>query len=156
MAYQDRERPDSAARAFEGQPGRYESALAWVSRLTNGLARAAGLALLLVGLWAGVKVVFEAWGLYRDPSAVERLARIVDRASHVDSLVAPRPAAPTGSEGGARPAPPSPQDSAFRPSYFIAWVIAILLLLLVGKLASWIARAGGAVAIVAGRSPPDR
>jgi hypothetical protein len=140
--HDDRDAPDNTA--TDRRAGGVDVWL-WLSRFTNGVVRAAGVALVLVGLWAGVKVVFEAWSLYRDPTAVDRLARVIDRASHVDSLIpAPAAAPPAGNPAG-RPA--APADERFRPSYFLAWVVAILLLLLVGKLASWTIRAGGQLAI---------
>jgi disulfide bond formation protein DsbB len=155
MGYQDRDEPSTQTRREPG-PRRFDFALL-ASLLTNGIVRAAGVALVLVGLWAGVKVVFEAWGLYRDPAAVDRLARVIDRASHVDTLLAPRPGAPAGTgETGAR-ATPAPQSSeeAFKPSYFLAWTLAILMLLLVGKLASWTVHAGGKLALSVGPGRPS-
>lgn len=140
--HDDRDAPDNIA--MDSRAGGLAVWL-WLSRFTNGVVRAAGVALVLVGLWAGVKVVFEAWSLYRDPTAVDRLARVIDRASHVDSLIpAPGAAPPAGSPAGR---PGAPTEERFRPSYFLAWVVAILLLLLVGKLASWTVRAGGQLAI---------
>jgi disulfide bond formation protein DsbB len=141
-----REAPPRRAAAGEGM----DLALL-ASRLTNGVVRVAGLVLVVVGLWAGVKVVVEAWGLYQDPSAVERLARVIDRASHIDSLVGPRAAEAAPPQTGARPlAGTASPEETFRPSYFLAWALAILLLLLVGKLASWTVRAGGALALSPG------
>jgi disulfide bond formation protein DsbB len=147
MGYQDRvEREESGVVGPEGLTG-------WAglaSSLTNGVVRVAGLALVLVGLWAGVKVLVEAWGLYRDPAAIERLARVIDQASHVDALVSPRNSASAGDASGRSAGSAQAGEAPFRPSYFLAWVIAILLLLLVGKLASWTLRAGGALALSPG------
>lgn len=158
MAYHDRD--DRALRTDRDQdrgpePSRLDLARI-ASGVTTAVVRLAGVALVLVGLWAGVKVVFEAWGLYREPAAVDRLARVIDRASHVDALLAPRPVAATEATGkvGA-PATPA-TDEAFRPSYFLAWTLAILLLLLVGKLASWTVRAGGELALAPGPGPGRR
>jgi hypothetical protein len=156
MAYHDRD--DRALRAErererdqEREPAPSRLDLGRIaSGVTTAVVRLAGVALVLVGLWAGVKVVFEAWGLYREPAAVDRLARVIDRASHVDALLAPRPAAGAEAQGKAgTPAAPAPEE-AFRPSYFLAWTLAILLLLLVGKLASWTVRAGGELALAPG------
>jgi disulfide bond formation protein DsbB len=152
MGYQDRDKRENRA-ANLPEEKRFDLA-SLASGAVTALVRVAGLVLVLVGLWAGVKVVLEAWGLYRDPTAVERLATVIDRASHIDALISPRAAA-TPTEGAARPgsstqAPAEP----FRPSYFLAWAVAILLLLLVGKLASWTVRAGGQLALSTGASPP--
>ena len=150
MGYQNRDEQGLQTRR-DPAPARFDVAL-FASRLTTAVVRAAGLALVLVGLWAGVKVVFEAWGLYRDPAAVDRLARVIDRASHVDALMAPRSGstASAGETGTRGTPPPQTSEESFRPSYFLAWTLAILMLLLVGKLASWTVRAGGELALAIG------
>ena len=155
MAYQDRdERTHQDARERETSPTGSNLAL-FASRTTNAFVRLVGVALVLVGLWAGVKVVFEAWGLYQQPAAIDRLARVIDQASHVDSLLVSRP--PAASEGGAKAGATTQQapEEPFRLSYFLAWTLAILLLLLIGKLATWTVRAGGDLAISRGPSRRD-
>jgi disulfide bond formation protein DsbB len=152
MAYHDRDERERRSSPLPPDRGLDLGLIA--SRTLNAIVRTAGLVLVLVGLWAGIKVVVEAWGLYRDPTAVERLATVINRASHIDSLVSPRPASP-GAEGPTRPGSTAPvAEEAFRPSYFLAWAVAIFLLLLVGKLASWTIRAGGQLALSTGPSPP--
>ena len=156
MAYQDRdERTPQDTREREAAPTGSNLALL-ASRTTNAFVRLVGVALVLVGLWAGVKVVFEAWGLYQQPAAIDRLARVLDHASHVDSLLVSRP--PAASEGGGKAGASATQqapEEPFRLSYFLAWTLAILLLLLIGKLATWTVRAGGELAISRGPSRRD-
>lgn len=142
MAYYDHE-PES---------GEDAGALGVTNQLLRILVRLLGLGLLLVGLWAGVKVVLEAWYLYQQPERIERFARAIERGSNMDralSRLAPVRAAeqpdPAGAEvaGRAAAAPESDPAESFRLSYFIAWVIAILLLMLVGRLALGAAKTGG-------------
>ena len=156
MAYQDRdERAPQDARVREAARMGVGRALL-ASRTTNAFVRLVGIALGLGGLWAGVKVVFEAWGLYQQPAAIDRLARVIDHASHVDSLLVSRP--PAASEGGGKAGTSAAQqtpEEPFRLSYFLAWALAILLLLLIGKLSTCTVRAGGELALSRGPSRRD-
>ncbi len=107
-----------------------------------------GFVLLIVGLWVALAVLLEAWSLYRSPVGIERFAQAIEQGSRIDQSLAragqdktePDEAAPSG-------APPKAQvgDSVlgFRLSYFIAWVIAILLLMLIGRLAIAAVKTGG-------------
>lgn len=133
------------------------------------LVRLVGIGLLLVGLWVGVKVVMEAWNLYSNPDngRVERVAAAIDRGSNLDKLLnAARPAPATGTAPSAgtdaterdavaeRLEPPAASTPAgdddlanLRLSYFLAWIIVLLLLLIVGRLAMAAVRTGGELAL---------
>jgi hypothetical protein len=127
--------------------------------------RATGVVLLLVGLGVAIRVMFEAWGLYAEPVRIERLAAAIERGSGLDkALNAQRPAAlePKGLASleppevpgapGATPlraaaagdAEPQPE---IRLSYFVAWAVAVVLLLLVGRLSIAAIRTGGELAL---------
>lgn len=108
------------------------------------LVRIAGLVLLGVGLWAALGVINEAWSIYQNPksSRVEALARAIDGATHIDLVLAPSQRTDAGTDA-ARPE----RASTLRLSYFIAWPIVMLLLLLVGRLAMAAMKTGGELAL---------
>lgn len=108
------------------------------------LVRLAGLVLLGVGLWAALGVINEAWSIYQNPksSRVESLARAIDEATRIDTVLAPSQRADAGA-GAAGPE----RASTLRLSYFIAWPIVMLLLLLVGRLAMAAMKTGGELAL---------
>lgn len=151
MGYDDRDAPEP--------PG--TGAVTLLNRITGLLVRLAGLGLLLVGLWAGIAVVQEAWGLYRQPESIERFTQAVERGSHIDDILS-APAAPAA-EGAVQQPPPgsssaplgtfeqAPADPAggqqLRLSYFVAWVIVLSLLLIIARIAVWLIRTGGELAL---------
>lgn len=112
-----------------------QSTMSWLVRL-------AGLVLLGVGLWAALGVINEAWSIYQNPksSRVESLARAIDEATRIDTVLAPSQRADAGAAGPER-------ASTLRLSYFIAWPIVMLLLLLVGRLAMAAMKTGGELAL---------
>lgn len=129
------------------------------SRLINLCVRALGMVLLLVGFAIALMVIANAWSLYQDPAEIERFARAVEQGSNLDLTLASATArgaaqletgAPTVDDGeeisAARPAPPTSQP-AFRFSYFVAWLLAIMLLLLIGRLSIAAIRTGGELAL---------
>lgn len=131
----------------------------WVDRSTgllNLTVRSLGLVLLMVGMFVALLVIVSAWSLYDNPSTIETFAQAVERGSNldltlshvtasareqVDAGVSPELAGPDAEN---TPAPPAPQ---FHFSYFAAWLIAILLLLLIGRLAIAAVRTGGELAL---------
>jgi hypothetical protein len=109
-------------------------------------ARLAGLVLLLVGVWGAVQVLGEAWDLYRDPDTVERFAEAVERGTHIDRILVPGNRQALGSGEGSYPA----TGDDFRPSHILGWVLAVVLLLLLGRLAYWILMAGSTLVVPSG------
>ena len=127
-------------------------------RRLNILVRYCGLTLMMLGMLVAVTVMVSAWSLYRSPTHIEHFAQAVEQGSHLDltlsratqsgqqqldnsdraGLVAP--------SRGADSAPGAPPAS-FRFSYFMAWLLAVLLLLLVGHLAIAAVRTGGQLAL---------
>ncbi|MEQ8235138.1 MAG: hypothetical protein RLW61_03885 [Gammaproteobacteria bacterium] len=137
---------------FDGQELRDD----WVdssSRLLGLVVRSTGLVLLAVGFVVALMVIASAWSLYEEPSRIEAFAREVEHGSNLDLTLAGSVAAgraelegtrPDGATVATRNGEPAP---AFRFSYFIAWAIAILLLLLIGRLAIAAVRTGGELAL---------
>jgi len=114
-----------------------QSTMSWLVRL-------AGLVLLGVGLWAALSVINEAWSIYQNPksSRVESLARAIDEATRIDMVLAPSQRAEAGTDAAG-----PERASTLRLSYFIAWPIVMLLLLLVGRLAMAAMKTGGELAL---------
>ncbi|HTT08636.1 MAG TPA: hypothetical protein VMH34_07580 [Gammaproteobacteria bacterium] len=135
----------------------------FASSLLNTLVRLTGLALLGIGTWTAVNLIEEVWALYHDPArpTVEHFATAIENASHVDRLLTPKhgigaedTAAPdaTGASPDARSAvpaaaPATKTEETFRFSYFIAWPIVLLMLLLIGRLALAMIKIGGELAL---------
>ena len=132
----------------------------WVdrsSRLINLFVRGLGMVLLLVGFAIALMVISNAWSLYQDPAEIERFARAVEQGSNLDLTLAnatARGAAQLESGGptfdddeSASAAAPSGAQPTFRFSYFVAWLLAIMLLLLIGRLSIAAIRTGGELAL---------
>jgi hypothetical protein len=145
MGYYDRDLPPQT----EQPPTQRWNPPELVSLGLRALVRLLGLAWLMVGLWAGYKVITEAWQLYQNPSAVQPLAQHLARASGVDSLVAVRAPEET-TDATSPPARKAEPDNPFRLSYFLAWGVTVLMLLLIGKLATWAIRSGGELVLFRG------
>ena len=92
--------------------------------------RGIGITLLLLGLWAAAYVMLEALQLYRDPARVEQLAGAIEHGSNLDRTLAPR----TGEDSA---------DKTLRLSYFFAWVITLMLLIITSMIASSAIKTGG-------------
>jgi hypothetical protein len=127
----------------------------WVDRSTSLLnltVRSLGLLLLLVGMFVALMTIVSAWSLYANPATIENFAHAVERGSHLDLTLAQVAGsdAPADAEieplPGPRPAA-APAQPVFRFSYFVAWLLAILLLLLIGRLAIAAVRTGGELAL---------
>jgi hypothetical protein len=121
-----------------------------VATIASATARALGLILILVGVWAAVAVVLEAWTLYSNPNSIEYFANSLERHSGLDHLMAsrsPRLDAGVGSEQGAQgPEGGAAEHAGLKLSYIFAWPLVVLLLLLLGKLASWAIESGARLA----------
>lgn len=133
----------------------------WVdgsTRLLSLVVRSTGLVLLAVGFVVALMVIASAWSLYEDPARIEAFAREVERGSNLDLTLSGSAAAGRAELETARGADADGQPRAawsggsdpatsFRFSYFVAWAIAILLLLLIGRLAIAAVRTGGELAL---------
>ncbi|MFO1434967.1 MAG: hypothetical protein U1F34_00810 [Gammaproteobacteria bacterium] len=132
---------------FENSADAGSGAAAFAQSSMNWLVRLAGLVLLGVGLWAAIGVINEAWAIYNAPrqSRVDAIAVAIDEATHVDSVLSPPARADVSNADPTKPAA-KPMES-FRLSYFIAWPIVMLLLLLVGRLSMAAIKTGGELAL---------
>jgi len=126
------------------------------TQITQLIVRIVGFILMFVGLWIGLKVINEAWSLYQPPQNIERLARAIEKGSNLDKALSAVEKAPHASDGedsaGAKAATSARVREVndalgFRLSYFVAWVIGILLLMLVGRLAIAAIKTGGELAL---------
>ena len=93
---------------------------------------------MIVGLWIGLKAINEAWGLYQEPENIERFALAIEKGSNLDQAISSvRSNDPSSSTAGSSTAGNQQRESVlgFRLSYFAAWMLAILLLMLIGRLA---------------------
>jgi len=105
----------------------------------GALVRLVGLAVLLVGLWVGVKIILEAWALYEDPSRIVRFADDIQRHSNLDGVIGTI----SSESADASQAGKSSQGGGFRLSYFAAWFIVLLLMFVIGSLAMTAIATGG-------------
>ncbi len=110
------------------------------SQYIDIFVRLLGVVLVIAGLWIGLKVVIEAWNLYRMPHRIEVLATAVESGSHLDRVLA-------SAASDEVPTKESRAPDALRLSYFLAWGIAMLLLLLAGSLTMAMVRTGAELAL---------
>jgi len=107
-------------------------------------ATLAGVVLLIGGSLAGLRVIIEAWTLYNEPQRIERLAVAVEQGSNLDrSFVAAAHVTPPSVPA----APPAGQTANLRLSYFAAWFIALMLLVVIAGIAMSAVAVGGRLAL---------
>ncbi|PHS71613.1 MAG: hypothetical protein COB23_01200 [Methylophaga sp.] len=116
------------------------------------VVRLLGLAMLVIGLFIGIKVIFEAWDLYDQPQRIERFAEAIEQGSHIDSLIAslsPKliKKSPSNEQNSFSSPSIENNDESLKITYFLAWFIAIILLMVIGGLASSAIRTGGQLAL---------
>ena len=120
-----------------------ESSIEDVSKnVMSIIVRCIGMFLLLAGLWVAIQVLLEALELYRKPQHIERFAVAIEKGSNIDkSLVSIRNqvAGQEDAEGTVA----GGRSNDIRVSYFFAWIIALLLLLLVGRISLTAIKTGG-------------
>jgi len=116
------------------------------------LVRILGFFLLLAGLWVALQVLLTAQDLYVHPEQIERFAVAIEKGSNIDKTLAPIRDSlleESNSENGVqryneKEQRPSPVGSGnIRVSYFFAWVIALLLLLLIARISLTAIKTGG-------------
>ncbi len=115
------------------------------------VVRLLGLVMLLIGLFVGIKVIFEAWDLYKEPQNIERFADAIEQGSHLDVMLAKFTLHPKTNDSESVTQQPlqaaATSAESLRLTYFLAWIIAVLLLMVVGGLASSAIRTGGQLAL---------
>ena len=113
--------------------------------LMSIVVRCIGLFLLLAGLWVAIQVMLEALDLYRKPQQIERFAIAIERGSNIDkSLVSIRKQVSNQSRSNETSSSEVNRTSNdIRISYFFAWAIVLLLLLLIGRISLTAIKTGG-------------
>lgn len=123
------------------------------------LVRLLGMALMLLGLLLAGAVLFEIWNLYKSPEHVERFAQAVERGSNIDTALAPR-RVQSGSaarvfgqsdaesaQGDGASTVQSIRPDTFQLSYFFAWFIVFVLLMIASRFALAAITTGGRLAL---------
>jgi hypothetical protein len=114
--------------------------------------RLLGFFLLLAGLWVALQVLLTAQDLYEHPENIERFAVAIEKGSNIDKTLAPIKdslIADSDSENGVQQygeteqRPSSAGTGNIRVSYFFAWVIALLLLMLIARISLAAIKTGG-------------
>lgn len=139
-----------------------ESTPSALTSTITAIVRLLGLLMLIVGLYAGIKVILEAWNLYDEPQRIERFATAIEQGSNIDSLLTslttpvpqPQPIQTELQDGDATMEKSTPSVTPsqttkpnVRMTYFLAWGIVVLLLMVIGGLASSAIRTGGQLAL---------
>jgi len=122
------------------QPSRSTEVIAVIVRLL-------GLLMLVVGLTIAIKTIIEAWSLYEEPQRIERFAEAIDEGSNLDQLLRSFSQKTASTENEAETATTTSQQATLRVSYFLAWIIALVLLMVIGGLAASAIRTGGQLAL---------
>ncbi len=99
--------------------------------------------LLTFGIGALVLVLVELWLLYQDPSGILPLAQAIDAAGGLDGTLLNQAMDDSATGDARQPLP---------VANFFAWILAIVLLATMGRIAYWAIRAGSG--LVALPAPP--
>lgn len=125
------------------------------NNIMSMIVRGAGMLLLLMGMWMGMKTLNIILDLYQTPETIERFATKIEQGSGIDKAIAPAKEiiASTNSstesnpnelqEFEAKPKKNSASQQGLRMSYFFAWAIVLILLLILGRLSLIAIKVGG-------------
>jgi hypothetical protein len=116
--------------------------------------RLIGLFLLIAGVYVALHVMLKAMDLYENPKSIERFALAIEKGSNIDKslssirdAVVVEPAEGEESPGANNPdtlrRSIDPSDSHVRVSYFFAWIIMLMLLMLIGSISLRAIKTGG-------------
>lgn len=116
------------------------------------VVRLCGLILLFIGLWIAIQVFNEALALYKNPANIERVAKAIEAGSNIDKSIAPIRDSILGKDETVEgevvdKKPESNNNSGIRISYFVAWVVDLLLLLLLARISIMAIKTGGELAL---------
>ena len=126
--------------------------------MTNSIlgmvVRGSGLLLLLIGMWMGIKTLNIIIDLYETPETILRFADKIEQGSGIDKAIAPAKEILSSSdvesdETGENKNLESYEEvsevarQGFRISYFFAWGIVLILLLILGRLSLIAIKVGG-------------
>ncbi len=109
------------------------------------VVRMCGLLLLFAGLFLAIYTFGEVLNLYKDPNNIERMAGYIEAGSNIDKSIAPIRDSILGEDTSETETAAKTKDNkdGFRISYFIAWVVDLLLLLLLARIALMAIKTGG-------------
>jgi hypothetical protein len=117
------------------------------------IVRFAGLILLFAGLWIAFQVLTEALKLYNDPERIERFAVAIEKGSNIDktlvsiqdTVIDDSPVLNDDSPVASNSKTASERKSSndIRISYFLAWIIVLLLLLMIARISLSAMKIGG-------------
>ena len=113
------------------------------------VVRLCGLMLLFIGLWIAIQVFNEALALYKDPTNIERMASAIEAGSNIDKSIAPIRETIVGEDETNSDVKTAAKENTegFRISYFIAWIVDLLLLLLLARISIMAIKTGGELAL---------
>ncbi len=111
------------------------------------VVRMCGLLLLFIGLWIATQVFNEALSLYKDPANIERVAIAIEAGSNIDKSIAPIRDSLLGVNEADSETKIEEKSNGIRISYFIAWVVDLLLLLLLARISLAAIKTGGELAL---------
>ena len=111
------------------------------------VVRMCGLLLLFIGLWIAIQVFNEALSLYKDPTNIERVALAIEAGSNIDKSIAPIRDSLLGESDENIEPKKEEHTNGIRLSYFIAWVVDLLLLLLLARISLAAIKTGGELAL---------
>lgn len=114
------------------------------------IVRLLGLVVLVIGLTVALKVIIEVWDLYKDPHNIERFATAIEQGSGLDSLINNFSKQTNNSDTENTISQTEirvQQQSSLRLTYFVAWIIVILLLMVIGGIGMSAIRTGGQLAL---------
>ncbi len=111
------------------------------------IVRMCGLLLLFIGLWIAIQVFNEALSLYKDPANIERVAIAIETGSNIDKSIAPIRDSLLGENTEGSETNAKENSNGIRLSYFIAWVVNLLLLLLLARISLAAIKTGGELAL---------
>ena len=117
--------------------------------IVNIVVRICGVLLLFIGLWLSIQVFSEALSLYKNPGNILRMATAIEAGSNIDKSFRPTQDSLLGQHEISVEHKSSLQIKTdnFRISYFIAWVIDLLLLLLLARISIMAIKTGGELAL---------
>ena len=115
------------------------------------IVRGSGFILLVIGLLLSFLTIREAFKLYHEPGRIERFAFAIEKGSNIDkslnslraSAIAKSHQAETAPAAGNTVPEPVPNPHNVSVSYFIAWIIVLLLLLLMARIGLAAMKTGG-------------
>ena len=116
------------------------------------IVRLIGLVVLVVRLYVGIKVTFEAQHLYEEPQRIERFVDAIEHGSNLDAILASvtkGKSIPKLLENDTAPIQHQQPSPTLKVTYFLAWGIVVILLMVIGSLATAVIRTGSQLALYA-------